>query len=399
MTDQIASANRLFVIDKIRGTALLGILLFNIQTYALFAFLRPEQVYSLGFDTEVNYSWTQFITQTLVKGQFYSIYSFLFGLGFFMIMKNTAAKGLDSSRIFKRRLWTLLAFGLVHGIVFWFGDVLHKYAILGFTLLYFNKKSNVTLIKWIVGLAIAVLVFQVLKAFLGGPVPSSPDPTVDKVIMEVVHTWQYGNIVAVFNLQKLGMAMLWISSIMNGFASFVHFEIMFLLGLMAGRLNLFNRITEISKKYLKYALISLSLIIGLKAFSAIDLIKPEIVSIPYMKSLMGVAEFIATPLLSIIYILFLSVLFEKKDSIIFRWMGNAGRLGLTNYLLQTFICMLLFYGYAGRLAGQLSLAQSLVAALFIYIFQLIFSTVWLRYYQTGPFEQLWRRISYGSKKV
>lgn len=395
---------RIQTIDIIRGVALFGILLFNIQTYSLFAFLRTEQVYALNLDKPGIYEPVQYTLRVLVRGQFYTIYSFLFGLGFYLMMQKNNHAGLPANKLFRRRLGWLLLIGLIHAFVFWFGDILHIYALLGFTLIYFNKKKVSTLVKWIAFLAAFSIVFQLVKTVFFMPSAESAvkaQEATDKVIMEVVDTWQRGTISEVFNLQKLGVAMLWIRNILSGLSGFVHYEIMFLLGLIAGKMQFFSRITGLLPQLKKWLLILLPAGILLKMYAATDVFHPGDLAIsdPYIHLLHVLADFIGVPLLTIAYLLLISIIFHARTGPVSAWLANTGRLGLTNYLGQTFLCMILFYGYAGGLSGKVTLVQSLGLAVLIYAFQVFYSNLWIAHYGMGPMERLWRRLTYGKISV
>lgn len=386
--------NRIKTIDIIRSIALLGILIFNIQTYALFTFLTPEQVYKLGLDSPEIYAPLQFLLHIFVNGQFYTIYSFLFGLGFYLLYQKNIRQGLDAGKIFKRRLWILLLIGLVHGLVFWFGDILHKYGIFGFTLLYFNKKSVRSIVKWIIGLMTFSFLLQILISFINPAAPKTLE--INPIIMEVVQTWQHGSIGAVFSLQKLGVAMLWVMNVENGLSSNIHYLCMFLLGLIAGKMDVFNRIPEFKNKLLKSALIIFPILILIKAITNFDILGIKVMTeIPFQfrELIFKLMIFITTPFITICYLIFFSVLFSNTKSAVFDWIGNTGKLGLTNYLMQTLLCMILFYGYAFGLSGKTTLLETTFYAILIYIFQVIYSNIWLKYFKTGPVENLWRLLS------
>lgn len=396
-------SHRVVTIDFIRGLALLGILLINVQTYALFALLRPEQVYKLGLDQPDTYAPAQFFVHLLVKGQFYTIYSFLFGLGFYLMSEKNTHAGLDTNRFFKRRLWILLALGLLHAFIFWFGDVLHKYALLGFTLLYFSKKSVTVLGKWVIGLAVLGVVLQTVQTLAFPSTPSeqaASQQQFDAVVMQVVATWQQGSVWEVMSLQSLGVVMLHVMAFKHGFASYLHYEMMFLLGLMVGKLQLFNRLPEVKNQFLRTAFWLFPMGLMLKAVASLPVFGvhlPTANSLPYESLIFSLADFLGTPLLTVVYLIELAMLFNQYPNRVFGWIANAGRLGLTNYLMQTLLCMGLFYGYGLGLSGRLTLLESLVVAVSIYVCQVGYSNLWLKYYRQGPLEWLWRKLTYTQK--
>lgn len=400
LTTKPPQISRIDAIDWIRGMALPGILLINIQTYSLFAFFKPQQVYAMGLDRASVYAPLQFFINTLVKGQFYTIYSFLFGLGFYLMWIRNSQAGLPAGQLFKRRLWALLVIGLIHAFVFWFGDVLHKYALLGFTLPYFNKKSVKTLLKWITGLVLAGVFLQIVLVAGFQPAPEEAahsQQQVDNVMKEVAHTWQHGSVGAVMRLQKLGVLMLMIMGVKSGMAGWLHYEIMFLLGIIAGKMRLFNRLAEVKNKFLRWAFWMFPSGLLLKAIAGVTVfdihLLPAGLSV-YEPLVISLAYFIGTPLLTVVYLVELSLFISRYPSRVTRWIANTGRLGLTNYLLQTLLCMGLFYGYGAGLSGRLTLTATMGVAAAIYIVQVCFSNWWLRHHQQGPIEGLWRSFTY-----
>ncbi|PDY96059.1 DUF418 domain-containing protein, partial [Bacillus thuringiensis] len=126
---------RIHSLDIIRGIAILCILFANLPTMT-------------GLDpfNQAGYTSTdktiRFLVDLFIQTKFYTIFAFLFGVGFYIFMKNTEAKGYPMYKLFTRRLCILLVFGLLHFTFLWYGDILHAYAIAGFILLFFYKRST-----------------------------------------------------------------------------------------------------------------------------------------------------------------------------------------------------------------------------------------------------------------
>src|SRR6185503_12416273 len=128
----LGTTERMTVLDAIRGVAVLGILLINIDALSGYGF-TPDAAHTL-FRSPAADEVTWFLLAVFIEGKFYSLFSFLFGVGFAVFVQRAAARGGDAPRLFRRRLVGLLVIGLVHTLLIWFGDILVTYALLGFAL-------------------------------------------------------------------------------------------------------------------------------------------------------------------------------------------------------------------------------------------------------------------------
>ena len=209
----------------------------------------------------------------------------------------------------------------------------------------------------------------------------------------IIRVWQHGTFFEVMSFQKLGVLVGHLLNLTNGLFWYVHYEVMFLIGLIAGKINLFNKISifkPVLKRSLFYILPAALLLKGISCLplAGIPLSKNPV----YEEMAVMLMQFVGIPLLTICYLILLIFIFPERPSRFSTWIAKTGRLGLTNYLGQTLICMIIFYGYAFGLAGKLSLWETLVTALLIYVVQIVYSNVWLRYFSMGPMENLWRKL-------
>lgn len=88
---------------------------------------------------------------------------------------------------------------------------------------------------------------------------------------------------------------------------------------------------------------------------------------------------------------------RSRNGAFWRWMAAPGRMALTNYIGQSVIGMFLFYGIGMGLGASFGLTQTEITALGVFVFQVLLSSLWLRYCQFGPLEWIWRMLNYGKK--
>jgi uncharacterized protein len=146
---------RIPALDVLRGVAVAGILFANVLVFFGLVFLPPDRAAALP--TAEADAVVRFLERILVEGKFYSIFSLLFGIGFGLQL---ARGGEQALPLFRRRLRILLAIGAAHAFLIWSGDILMLYALLGFILPWFARKSDRALLRWIVILlAIPILLY------------------------------------------------------------------------------------------------------------------------------------------------------------------------------------------------------------------------------------------------
>src|SRR5436190_23531120 len=142
----IAPDERIEIIDVLRGLAVAGILIGNLQWFSGYGQVPPSLEAAAPFaDRAVHY-----LVHFFIEGKFYSIFSFLFGFGFALQISRAEQRGDNNATVFKRRLFWLFVIGVLHAFLLWAGDILSVYALMGFLLLLFRRKPEPSLIKWAV---------------------------------------------------------------------------------------------------------------------------------------------------------------------------------------------------------------------------------------------------------
>lgn len=370
----ISASERIHILDILRGFAVFGILVVNIIGLASPDYLpgHPISPTPPAYDHLAE----NFILYA-ADGKFFTIFSFLFGLGFSVQLNRAQAKGRDIGSYYPRRLLALLAFGVLHSF-FWYDDILRLYALLGFTLLWFRHRPNREILAWIIVFFTLGYVSSLLHEPLKNAMPDLYTP--GKVV------FQSGSIGQVFQFQA-GIQFYMLAYIAQIQAANVMY--LFLLGMLAGRLKFFENLEERKETLKKIAIAALLINLVLDIlyfFSEID----------WLSNL----EFsISAPALSAAYISLLCLLWMHPLSA--KWLAPlaaAGRMALTNYILQSIICAFTFNGYGLGLYGKIGAAGLLGLAVVIYMIQVALSNWWLARFQFGPLEWAWRSLTYLKKQ-
>jgi uncharacterized protein len=341
------------------------------------------------------------IIQALFMNKFYPIFALLFGLGFALQMARLQARGVNPTGIMLRRLFALLMIGLVHGLFIWTGDVLFLYALCGMLLLLFARLSLQTVLYGVLGLwgVQALCCLSCGGLTLWWATTEGANGGGGDFFAAYIEQGRQAYAQSSYWVAQRFRFVEWLLMLANAIFFLPNVLMMFLLGLYFGKQNVFGQLD--SHRRLMVWLVGIGVPIGL---AANGLCAAGILSALRSENelqaygwLMFVIIF--GPVLSLGYIGGFGWLWSMSERLRRALMpvAAAGRMALTNYLTQSIICTLLFYGYGFGLHDRVGVAQGLMLTLIIWGVQVLFSTLWLMRYQYGPMEWLWRSLTYGRR--
>jgi uncharacterized protein len=399
----VQASERIEVIDVLRGFALLGILLVNMDLFAnpVLTVIRPTVEQPGLLDSAAS-----FLVHLMAESKFFSLFSFLFGLGFSIQILRLEARGAQVRRVYLRRLLALLGFGLVHAFLFWVGDILIIYAVLGMLLLVFRKAKPRTLLVWTVIFIILPILFMLAGwgllslARLGGPeVAAQIDAS--QAAQDAAYLAQIERAYTVYATGSFA------EITVQRFNDYIQFSTsgnlfltpsifaMFLLGLFFGKRGIFQDVQSHLGLFRKLFWWGWTLGLAGNLLFAI-LVQGQSRASMTAQVVMGeTALKLCAPLLMLAYVATIVLLFQRPAAQ--RWLAHlapVGRMALTNYLGQSLVCTLIFYSYGLGWFGQVGKAAGLLLAVLIYAAQVSFSRFWLSRFLYGPMEWLWRLLTY-----
>lgn len=362
--------------DVLRGFALLGILVVNIQFMGLNSDQGARGEWTQGF---TNGSAT-FLIAALFAGKFYLLFSFLFGYSSNYVIRNDRA---NRPRWIKR-CFVLMAFGAIHFTFLWHGDIIFMYGLLGLLLTFFFFKEDRTLKIWtrivfsistVVVVLVGALTF-IAEYLLSEDLQISKESALDEILRNGTF------------LESIPARLeVWLLSISSGI--FLQGGLAFAAFLLGVRLARSNFLSSPIDKVANSRLIKNGLVFGLpiQVIAAVILLRNEQGAEPsdsvYLISLF--ASFVAAPLLSMFYVGVIRKLVQERPHLIL-WMKPAGKMSLTIYISQSVITSLIFSPWGLGLFQDLQTWQVFILAFGIWLLLSYLAAQWLNRFDQGPLE-------------
>lgn len=395
----VRPGERIEVLDALRGFALLGILFINMRLFSGWIYM-PDDVRA-ALETPLGDS-VWFLHDWLVLHKFYSLFSLLFGIGFAIQLVRAERRGGSFAPVYARRMLVLFLFGLAHLLLLYQWDILHLYAICGTVLLAFRRLDRSALAIGILLIAVPPVVGRALIVESGGAL--DPQIALTAWGQERMAAWGYAVGRAPWHVPAEGG---WWDIVLQNLANWVYrtgdilergffFQVLgtFLIGLWTGRRLMEGRL--LAEPRFLWTVCLAGLLVGLPLNyvlasmldAGVGRYDPEHVRLEIVRAV-GV-----TPL-ACGYAATLALLWRIGP--IRRGLGGfaaAGRTALTNYVGQSVLSILLFYGVGFGLAGSVGPVGWTLATLGIFTLQAILSAAWLRVFRYGPLEWLWRSSTY-----
>lgn len=369
----LTANERLALVDVLRGVAILGVLL----AYTL---------WSLGSPPSETWSRTDTVIDTLgsylVDTKFISIFAFLFGVGTAQQWRRGESDPRRRVTVHVRRMLFLLAAGVVHATLIRNGDILAPYAILGLFLFGARRVSNRQLVVAVVVLALLPYALQTAYHVFGWKVADRPGAGSDSAAW--THYW----------IDNFDWVRYW--ALTNPQFQWPRVLAVMLAGVLAERTRLMPRLATDRRLAMRVLVVALPLSVVAKSSSILLASQWSEQHAALARGIvMNQLYYIAAWSLSTVYVAFFALICQRPEwPARLQWLRFVGRMAFTNYLLQGLLVVPVCLAFG--LFDSITPTRGLLLALGVMAIQIPFSTWWLRRFEYGPIEWLWRRVTYGS---
>jgi uncharacterized protein len=404
--DPVKINEREVFMDVLRGFAILGIFIANLYSFSFYDPGLPDNGPYLvdGADQKM-----LFLHHMFIEGKFYTIFSLLFGWGIALQVKRGAAAGINYMPMIRRRLFFMLLLGALH-LLIWTGDIVFFYGLLAFILILLIRLSNRAMLIIGVLLVLSPILLYWLK--MNWPILNYPSERLGKLNdhLSQVLLPEFQNINSREDLLEALKRVTWWDLVKNNiagtFGRFSHLLFvsrvpkvlgMFLIGYVLGRSAFYKHIDQYKK--LVYTVIVAGLLIGLPANYMLAKQMQDHMGDYFGLKLNGFYQTVwyaagVVPLaLAYVGILMLAFRLQALKKVLLL-LAPAGKMAFSNYVMQSIIGILFFFSLGLNFMFRVGPVYYTIFGVLVFIFQVIFSTAWLRYFNYGPVEWLWRSATY-----
>lgn len=398
MAMPVRKKERFAILDILRGFALVGIAVANFPEFALFTFLKPDAVAAMptaGADR-----WVRFLQYVFVDGKFYTIFSLLFGIGFSIIISNAMRRGASGFRIFYRRMAILLGFGFVHLMFIWSGDILMLYALMGMLLPLFRNCSDRTLLSWAAVLLFVPVIIDFACEFAGVSLSAGVvrlqqhycakyGITDDNFAYWLRDADSYGG---VFQFLVQG-ALVRVQEFVDGNR---YFKVMglFLIGFCIGRRRMYAHTVMRRRMLRRVALTGCCAGLPLSVVYAWSAVNGH----PWGNAAHSLLYFVSVYIVGFAYVAAICLVYNRHPRArVFSLFSAPGRMALTNYIGQSVWGMAIYYGIGLGLGASMGLSLVVPVAVGVWLVEALSNLLWLRFFNFGPLEWIWRMLTYGRR--
>ena len=431
----IAQHERINTIDILRGVALLGILMMNIPYFALgdnFSDVFRNDPANINF-------WVNAVITVLFEGKMRALFSMIFGVGIILFMARKEKQGQSATGLFFRRMSWLVLFGLIDShVLLWFGDILYSYGVIGMIAFWFRKMKpgylalGVPLVA-IVGFVMGVFFYQNIRdkrlAYIAVQTAQQQGRPLTTTQQQAVKDWQEAqktflpNKAEVAEHTRLMKSPNYFTVASRYRQESIDFQTKYLLlgipdplalMLLGMALYKWGFITGqwSRRRYWQTMLVGYGLGLPLVIFNfyygyslhiadtegfirymELNPIQWAGLIYPFQRILLAMAH------ASLIILLIQSGRFVATTvQGLLNRLGAVGQMAFTNYVMHTVICTLVFFGYGLNQYDEWQFYQLYYLVAAIWVLQLIISPIWLRHFQFGPLEWVWRSLTYWKRQ-
>lgn len=407
----VSERERILTLDALRGVAILGVLVANVLTFA----------FPMWTSTGESSGPVRLLVGLIVEGKFYVLFAILFGMGLALQSSRAERAAVPFRRVYARRLAALLLFGIAHGVLFYSGDILAFYAVLAlmaFSLRHLRPRRL---------LAVAAALFALNLTVIGAYAlfhPETPNPGLPdwqrladerraelgvaggmEAASEPVADWRLEILELMADEARIAGSGSWwevtrlrTAAFVSGWGlrmAFTFWRVLafFLLGIYFVRRSVFLETGRYRSRYRTWFWTGLVVGVVLQGTGA----AAQMAGGPAALFALAMALILGGGLIQ-------SLAYASGVALLCSWtwgqrllrpVAAVGRMALTNYLLGSIVFGLVFHGYGLGLFGRIGAGGAVSVALALYAAELIASPLWLRRFRFGPFEWLWRSITYG----